>query len=555
MQIEEIIEKFNIAPFLLYDAIEKSTDDYIYIIDMSTDEALLSENMAKDFELPGRFVNGLVPLWGALVHNEDKERYYESIEDMLVGKTSEHNVEYQVKNKKGEYVWVVCRGWLTRNQEGVPILFAGVVTNIGNKGKVDQTTGLFTHSECEKKIIKLLEEEDEGGILLLGLDDFKRINNLNHHIFGDVVLRQFAQVVQEMIPKKAAVFRFDGDQFAVVCPGATLEKINQLYQKISWYCNHKHNLDGVSYFCTVSGGIAMMQTDAFNFLELIKYAASALDASKRSGKNKCTAFSLELIEGSLRTQEIENNLYISITEGLKNFKLVYQPIVNSKDGMVHEAEALLRWSSEALGPVSPGVFVPVLESTGLIMPVGKWVAEQAIKQCKQWVKKCPDFVMNINVSYLQVTDREFISHFMGLLEQYELPAKHILLEMTESYFVTDFKIAAEVFQTLSDSGVRIAVDDFGTGYSSLTILADLPVDVIKIDRAFIQFIDSNPFNKAFIGAVVQLCHSIGIGVCAEGVETEEELDTVSELGADSIQGFYFSKPVPEDVFFGTYLHK
>lgn len=546
---EQIFHDFTIDPYLFYEAIENSTDDYIYIVDMTRDISIISKNMLHDFDLPGRKVHGLVPLWGELVHEKDRQRYFDSIEKMLNKETDEHNVEYQIRNRKNEYVWVICRGLLKRDQKGNPLFFAGVVTNLGSKGKIDYITGLFAQRECEKLITRLIQNEcHPGGILLLGLDDFSRINALNDHIFGNTVLRQFAQTILRFLPPDADLFRFDGDEFAIVYKNASGQDLYQLYQKIHAYANRRQITDGISYFCTVSGGIAMIGADGDNYLDLIKFAASALEVSKQKGKNTCTFFSPDLIKAKLRTLEITNQLQLSIMNHMEHFHMVYQPLISNDTLAVGGAEALLRWSSETYGSVSPIEFIPVLESDGLIVPVGKWVLEQAVKTCKEWISYAPDFVMNINISYLQMLDVSFLSYIRDLLTQYQLEPRHIVLELTESYFVTDMEALKYTFAQLRNEHIKIAMDDFGTGYSSLGMLAQSPADIVKIDRIFISAINREVFNYSFISAVIQLCHSVDIQVCVEGIEYPEELETIRSIHPDSIQGFYFSKPISASDF-------
>ena len=546
---EQIFHDFTIDPYLFYEAIENSTDDYIYIVDMTRDISLISKNMLHDFDLPGRKVHGLVPLWGELVHEKDRQRYFDSIEKMLNKETDEHNVEYQIRNRKNEYVWVICRGLLKRDQKGNPLIFAGVVTNLGSKGKIDYITGLFAQRECEKLITRLIQNEcHPGGILLLGLDDFSRINALNDHIFGNTVLRQFAQTILRFLPPDADLFRFDGDEFAIVYKNASGQDLYQLYQKIHAYANRRQIADGISYFCTVSGGIAMIGADGDNYLDLIKFAASALEVSKQKGKNTCTFFFFFLIKAKLRTLEITNQLQLSIMNHMEHFHMVYQPLISNDTLAVGGAEALLRWSSETYGSVSPIEFIPVLESGGLIVPVGKWVLEQAVKTCKEWISYAPDFVMNINISYLQMLDVSFLSYIRDLLTQYQLEPRHIVLELTESYFVTDMEALKYTFAQLRNEHIKIAMDDFGTGYSSLGMLAQSPADIVKIDRIFISAINREVFNYSFISAVIQLCHSVDIQVCVEGIEYPEELETIRSIHPDSIQGFYFSKPISASDF-------
>lgn len=547
-EVKKMLDSLSVDPYLLYDAIVSSTDDYVYIIDMKENVALVSENMAADFELPGRVVPKLTEVWGAFVHPRDVKRYLDSLERMLKGETDEHNVEYQIKNRKGEYVWLHCRGLLKRDESGNPTVFAGAVTDLGDKGKVDHITGLFTQQECEKQVTRLLKQGNGGGFMLLGLDDFTRVNNLNDHIFGDMVLRQFAQDIQERLPQGGDLYRFDGDEFAIVLPGAAEDAMKDLYHKIHLYSNRRHDIGGESYFCTTSAGIVMLGRDADSYMDLVKCADSALDASKRRGKNTSTVFKSNLIEAELRSQKLVNLLQISVSSAMEGFNLAYQPLIRAGDSRIVGAEALLRWSCDSFGAVSPAEFVPLLENSGLIIPVGSWVLEEAVKTCKRWLPCCADFVMNINISYLQMLDPGFLPLVRSTLERHELEARHVVLEMTESYFVTDMEALKSTFQELRSMGISIAMDDFGTGYSSLGLLSQVPADEVKIDRAFITEINRNDFNRSFIGAVIQLCHSVGITVCVEGIETMDEFRTVVGLGADTVQGFQFSRPIPEESF-------
>ena len=548
---QEFFEGFHKEFYHFYEAIINSTDNYVYVVDMSNDMAIVSPNMQRDFDLPDRLLPHLVPRWGELIHERDKARYYESIEKMIKGDTDEHNVEYQVQNRKGEYVWVLCRGQLQRDENGCPRMFAGVVTDLKNKGKFDYTTGLLTHMECEKHISSIMKagEDCPGGILLLGLDNFARINSLKNHIFGDGVLRKFAQETQRLLPEEARMYRFDGDEFAVIYEGATAGKIKELYHVIHAYSNRTHQLDDREYFCTVSGGIAMLAQDSQSYPELLKCASAALEESKRRGKNTVTAYSPDLMQSRLRSLELASQLQYSVMNGMDGFELQYQPVANYDGQKLAGAEALLRWSSPSLGRISPLEFIPILELTNLIVPVGKWVLQQAVRMCRKWTAHQADFVMNVNISYLQMLDDSFIQDVRQILEQYGLGPEHIVLELTESCFVTDMDGLRDTFQKLRALDIRLAMDDFGTGYSSLGMLSQSPADIVKIDRVFISDISDmkNAFNRSFIGSVIQLCHSVGITVCVEGVERQEELNTVCDLKTDNIQGYYLSRPIfPEE---------
>ena len=330
MDNRDLFRQFHIDASLFYDAIVNSTDDYIYLVDMQSDISLISENMYLDFDLPGRLVKGLVPIWGDLIVDKDRKRYDESIARMLNGDTDEHNVEYQIRNRKGELIWIVCRGLLKRDQDGAPLLFAGMITRLENKGRIDHITGLLTQKSCIDHLAILLESGKHGSMMLLGLDDFSHINTLQNHVFGDIVLRQFAQDIQSLLPYDAQIYRYDGDQFAIVYDEADEKKTDELYQKLHAYSNHPHQSDAGSYYCTVSAGVVMIPENGNDYLDLIKYAVSALEASKQKGKNTCTFFNDDLIKQKLHQIAINEELHHNVLHQMRNFYVVYQPLLHTK---------------------------------------------------------------------------------------------------------------------------------------------------------------------------------------------------------------------------------
>lgn len=553
MNTKEALNSFELDARLFYDAVSFSTDDYLYIIDMGRDIALVSDNMREDFGLPDSLVPGLIPIWRDLIVERDRGRFDESIDDMLAGKTDVHDVEYQVRNVLGENIWVVCRGLIKRDESGRPVMFAGVVTCLERKGKIDSVTGLFTHDECITLLDRLIGCGSEGGVMLLGLDDFSRINSLNDHAFGNTVLRQFAQSTQRLLPEGASVFRLDGDTFAIVADGADRNAMKELYHAIHVVANRPHTIDGTTFFCMVSAGIAMIGQDADTAQDLLRNAENALEESKQRGKNTSTFFSASMTATKLRRLEISGYMQSSVLEGMKNFELYYQPLMDAESMRLAGAEALLRWNSDEHGQLSPVEFIPVLESYGLIGQVGRWVLEESFAQCKRWTETQPGFIMDVNISYLQLLDSDFIPFVEQLIERTGVDPTSIVLEMTESYFVTDMEALRATFDRLRSIGIRIAMDDFGTGYSSLGLLSQSPADIVKIDRLFIKDIHRESFNRAFIDAVIELCHSVGIKVTVEGVEEHTELDAVRAIGADSIQGFFVSRPIPASSFEKQFL--
>lgn len=553
LNTKEALNSFKLDAQLLYEALSFSTDDYLYVIDMQRDVALVSDNMREDFDLPDSLVSGLIPLWHELIVERDQDRFDESIDDLLTGKTDTHDLEYQVKNALDENVWVICRGLVKRNEIGEPLTFAGAITRMERKGEIDPITGLFTHDKCVDLLEQLIGCRSPGGIMVLGLDDFSRVNSLNDHAFGDAALRMFAQTVQRLAPEGAVAFRLDGDKFAVVVDGADRDTMKEFYRILHVASNRPHTLDDITFFCMVSAGIAMIGQDAVTAEDLLRNAESALEESKQRGKNISTFFSSAMTTVKLRRLEISDCMQASVVAGMRNFELHYQPLMDAENMELAGAEALLRWSSEKHGPLSPTEFIPVLESYGLIAQVGRWVLEESFVQCKRWIEAKPEFVMNVNISYLQLLDTDFIPFVKQLIDSTGIDPTSIVLEMTESYFVTDMDALRATFDQLRAIGIRIAMDDFGTGYSSLGLLSQVPADIVKIDRLFIKNIHQESFNRAFIESVIDLCHSVGIRVTVEGVEESAELDTARAIGADSIQGFVVSRPIPAASFEERFL--
>lgn len=545
------LQRFNVNDREIYNALMGSIDDYIYIGDLKTGMYLVSQNMMDDFGLPGLLVENLVDVWGALIHERDKERYFASIRDMLAGKFDSHNEEYQIRNCQGQYVWVHCRGILYRDEDdNSPRSFIGIVKKPSSLGKVDSVTGLHTHEKCLEAIEGLEGDGvlQKAGLIILGIDDFVRINTLRNHQFGDIVLRNTAQDLMKMIPGKMQLYRFDGDQFAVLIPDGGRRALSDIYKKIQAYFARPHRIDGLEYSFTVSAG-AVCFSDINSIEENAdKCASIALKEAKARGKNRCVFFVPGMLDYKVREQKILEELSQSIHNDFKGFYLVFQPIADAGQMKTTGAEALLRFQSDTYGPLGPDEFIPLLENAGLILQVGQWVLTRAIEACTRWQRTIPDFTMNVNVSCIQFKDDSFPRIVEEKLKEYGLKPSCLTLEMTESYFVTDKEHIADALSYLHKLGCKISMDDFGTGYSSLGRLTEFNIDEVKIDRLFVKSLNANHYNYSFVEAVIRLCHSAGMSVCIEGVENGDEQKGVSTLCADRLQGYYLARPMPEEDF-------
>lgn len=538
----------------LYDALVESTDDYLYVCNMKTGVFRYPRAMVEEFDLPSEVVENAAAVWGSKVHPDDRLAFLESNQEILDARVTRHWVEYRALNRKGEWVRLRCRGRLVLDEKGRPLLFAGFIANLGKKSKVDSLTGLFNKFEFEDEVRRRMEKAPDEGIALmvLGIDDLRHINDRYDRAFGDEVIRFVAQRIQSALPEEARVYRLDGDEFAVVLDD-DVEALRNSYVQLEGMFQRQHSHDGRKFYCTLSGGVARYPDDAATYENLVKYANYALEFAKGHGKKRCVSFSLPILAERTRELELMELLRDSVENGFKGFSLCYQPQVEAATGRVVGAEALARWRCDAFGDLSPIEFIPLLEESGLIVPVGAWVLRRAVETCRRWRQLSPTFAISVNLSYRQLDEEGLVPLIVNTLQEAGLPPESLVVEMTESRFADDDQITHQLFHQLRVQGVRVAMDDFGTGYSSLGALKTSPADIVKIDRAFIRDIQTSTFDATFIKFVVELCHAVGISVCLEGVETDAEYEAVGSMGLDYIQGFLFGRPLPEDEFERRFL--
>lgn len=544
---------FNFNSKSLFEILEKSTDDYIYICKkpVGADMTVISRKMAEEFDLPSGVIKHFGELWIKKIHPSEQKLFYDAYVNMLEGLTDVHSVEYRVKNVHGEWVWLRCKGYLKRDENGVPDLFAGMIINLGRKSKVDNITGMLNKYAFEDNLsIYISSEENKTGLMILNIDNFKNINSLYNRRFGDNVLKIIAHKIQTVIPVNAELYRLDNDEFAVIFRNSSYEEMRRTYFELKNVFDIQQEYDGKKYSCTFSGG-AVMYCDipkaSANYQTFMKYAVAALDYAKSHGKKRINLFNSDMLEAKTRELSISEALRESIENNFEGFQIVCQPQVCASTGELKGGEALLRWHNSEFGNVSPVEFVPILENTGMIVDAGKWIFKEAVKLCGEWLKYCPDFKMSINISYIQLFDDNFIDFVSDTIRNSDADFSNIIIELTESRFVTDKEFLNNMFSNFRKMGISIAMDDFGTGYSSLEVLKEVPADIVKIDRAFVKNIKESIFDKNFIRFAVELCHNVGIKVCLEGIENIEEYKIVHDMNLDFIQGYFFGKPqIKED---------
>ncbi|EGT4247720.1 diguanylate kinase signaling protein [Clostridioides difficile] len=542
---------------IFFELLSQSTEDYIFFWDINMNKFKISSAIFDEFNLSKEIESDLVNCWSKIVYPDDVQIWKDDIQELLHGKKGEHNLEYRLINKYEEIVWISCRGKVYVSDDPKTIFLVGRIKNIGEKNKFDSITGTWNREQFEHRMNYLIKEKiyKNGAMFIMDIDNFKNINEKYGHSYGDKVLRAIATEVLEYLPKDVRLYRLDGDEFAFFYPMCTKETIEKIYEKIQMYTNTQHEIESNKYYCTVTAGVAMYPEDGDNYLDLFKHADIALDIAKISGKNRIKFFSQELYENKLKVISMQQKLRECVENNFNDFELFFQPQVNAVTKEVIGAEVLLRWHSSTYGEVSPVEFIPILEQSNLIIPVGKWIIKEAVKQCKEWHKINPDFKISVNVSYIQLKEDFFRDFIVECLVEYQLRPEFLILELTENCWIPDINLLNDKFISLKGIGVYIAIDDFGTGYSSLNYLKELSVNIIKIERSFVKNITYNSYEYTFLEYIIKLAHIINLKVCVEGIESYEEYDIVKSLGVDIIQGFLFGRPVSASEFYKFQLSK
>ena len=385
------------------------------------------------------------------------------------------------------------------------------------------------------------------GVVFIDIDSFKTVNDTMGYTAGDEALKLIANRLSACLRQDDAITRFGGDEYLIMVNNI---KEPEALQKV---CDRIKNafkisilLQGVEYFVTASAGVAVYPIDGQDPETLIKNADISMHHAKDGGKNQCVFCSSEIKNDIIKRMKLTNDLYRALER--KELYLDYQPQIKIQTQEIIGFEALLRWKNEEYGIVSPNVFIPMAEQTGLIRPIGLWVFKTACEQLKQFRNSCKrDVFMAVNLSVEQLKDSSIAEKIGNLLAETGADAGDIKIEITESVAFNEEPHILQRIKEIKSLGISIAIDDFGTGFSSFTRLKTFPIDLLKIDIDFVHGISSgSEKDMAIIKSIIQIAENLGIAVLAEGVETERQYRYLKDNGCSIVQGYYFYKPVPPD---------
>jgi diguanylate cyclase (GGDEF)-like protein/PAS domain S-box-containing protein len=416
----------------------------------------------------------------------------------------------------------------------------------------DNLTGLpnrvLLNDRLEMAISTARRHGAKVGVLFIDLDRFKNVNDSLGHSVGDQLLKEAGSRLSAIVRTGDTVARLGGDEFVVLLPNVRDDVyLADLTIKLRDILQLPYNISGISLHSTPSIGISIYPDDGDNVNALIKNADAAMYLAKEKGRNNYQFYKPVLNSRTLDRLKLESDLRFALQDG--GFELHYQPQICADDGRLWGAEALVRWRHAERGLVSPADFIPLAEETGLIIPLGEWVFTQAVRQVAAWRRQgLSDMVVAVNISAVQFRQEDFVQRIREIMQAEEADSQAIELELTESILMNDMETSIQTLNDLRELGFRIAIDDFGTGYSSLNYLRRLPINVLKIDQSFVREMLKEPASLAIVESIIALAHALGKDTIAEGVETAAELDMLKDRQCKIIQGYYFSKPLPEPAF-------
>lgn len=532
------------------------------ICEMNLDGVVLETNPALQRvlgytarELQGRGVS-------SLSQPEDAASLVAPMRELVAGRHGEFTVEQRFTRSDGNPIW--CSVTVSKMDlgDGAPRLLA-MVQDVSERKELeaqltrqafqDSLTGLANRALFRDRVAHALERSPRAGqglaVLFVDLDNFKTVNDGLGHAAGDRLLTVVGTRLAATMRSGDTVARLGGDEFAVLLENVADEsEVHAIVERALSAVRAPVRLGTAEVFVGASIGAAFGR-DAGSADDLIRNADVAMYAAKSGGKNRCAIFEPGMHERVVERQQLETDLRPALDRG--EFRVVYQPILELATNRLRGVEALLRWHHPERGVIAPGRFIGVAEETGLIVPIGLWVLEEACRQAAAWRGRFwqadesgnADFCISVNLSGRQLRDENLVADVRAALERTGLPASMLILEITESVLVNEMETATCRLEELRALGVRLAIDDFGTGYSSLSYLQRFPVAVLKIDKSFTDGIGRSSHDAAIVRTIVALAGTLSLTAVAEGVEDDDQYEALVEAGCEFGQGYHFARPV------------
>ena len=547
-----------------------STGDGVWDWNIQSDVEIYSRRFMEMYGFEEGEIAHLAEAFDARTHPDDLEQLKRARQAHLDGLTPTCVNEHRIRCKDGSWKWIMTRGMvISRDAAGRPLRMIGTHTDITSRkqsealiwqqANFDALTGLpnrrMLRDRVEQEIKKSRRDGGHLAILFIDLDHFKEVNDTLGHDRGDLLLVEAARRIRRCVRESDTVARMGGDEFTVVLPElAGSDSMARITQDILNAMAAVFQLGDEQVFVSASIGITVYPQDATEVEGLFKNADQALYVAKGAGRNRFSFFTPALQEVAQTRVRLTSDLRAGLAHS--QFFMAYQPIVELATGEIYKAEALIRWQHPTRGLISPAAFIPIAESSGLIIDIGNWVFKQVADQAKAWRESLhPQFQISLNKSPVQFHHASATQGaWQDYLQALGLPGAAIAVEITESLLLDANSAVTSKLIDLRDAGMQVSLDDFGTGYSSLSYLQRFEIDYIKIDQSFVRHLIPASTDLALCKAIIVMAHELGMKVIAEGIETDSQRELLLAAGCDYGQGYLFARHMPAkdfEAFFGA----
>ncbi|MDD6857948.1 MAG: EAL domain-containing protein [Lachnospiraceae bacterium] len=494
-----------------------------------------------------------------LVYEDDRKKFVDKIERILGKQEKNYEIEYRIGDGK---TWISHSGTNRYDKDGVLVekfCFFHDITSDKEKqieleymAYFDADTGVYNRNYFIKRLDKEILKAINGGfnriqVMYIDIDNYNFINDTVGYEKGDELLIMFAKLLLEYSSPTVKIGRFSNDEFAIALYDASGEdEIMEIYNDLKMKLMSPFKIKECSdIYVTISAGIATYPVGGLNANDLIKCADIAMYNVKKNGKNSVSVFEESMLRKFLKNVKLEKKLKAAVEK--LDFVLYYQPQYYADKNELRGVEALIRWKVSEDELINPGDFIPMAEKNGCIVDIGQWVIRQALDDFVDWKMNYGyNGMMSINISAIQLKENNFSDILIEYVNSKNVLPSDIEIEITESVFIENFDKTIDVLSRLRKRGFKISLDDFGTGYSSLSYLKDIPIDTLKIDKAFVDTMLTDPSTGIITDAVIKMVKKLGLETVAEGVETKEQYEYLKKMNCDNIQGFYLGKPMSAD---------
>lgn len=542
-----------------FELVTRATSDAIWDWNLETNELWWNEGFQKLFGYSGDEVSSDVESWKSRLHPDDLDRVVTDLSRHINSGKNHWADEYRFQREDGTYAFVIDRGYVVHDPKGKPVRMLGSMMDVSERKLLEeQLTHQALHDPLTKIANRVLfrdrvdhalskqrRDSTSLAVLFLDLDNFKSVNDSIGHGAGDKLLIAVAQRLQDSLRSSDTAARLGGDEFAVLVESVrNSEEAIMIAERVKSVFKQPFVIDGKEVFMATSIGIAQSGDEAATADDLLRNADLAMYRAKNDGKGNYVVFEPRMHEALMERLELEDDLRLAIEN--HEFTIHYQPIVDLGSTEMLGMEALVRWNHPRYGMLAPMKFIPLAEETSLIVPLGEWILGEACRQTKEWCDKFDpalNISVTVNISIRQFQQKELVEIIRCALETSGLRPNSLILEITESFMMQETESTITKLQELKKLGIRLAIDDFGTGYSSLSYLQRFPIDILKIDKSFVDKIGNGEEGRAVARAIIMMGDSLHLKTIAEGIERPEQIAALQTLGCEAGQGFHFAHPL------------